>query len=92
VLVNGTSVGMGKPDDTPWAAERHRPGSVVFDTVYTPMVTRLLREAKAAGATPILGVEMFVAQAVEQYRRFTGREPPIDTMRQVVIARLLAKK
>ena len=44
---------------------------VVFDAVYTPMVTRLLREAQAVGATPVSGVEMFVRQAAKQFELFT---------------------
>jgi 3-dehydroquinate dehydratase/shikimate dehydrogenase len=74
VLVNGTSQGMGKPDETPWPTAWHRPGTVVFDTVYTPQDTRLLRDAVAAGAIPVYGRAMFVAQAAAQFHRFTGRE------------------
>ena len=46
---------------------------MVFDAVYTPPSTRLLREAKAAGATPVSGVEMFVRQGADQFFNFTGR-------------------
>lgn len=88
VLVNGTAVGMGKPDESPWPAERHRAGSVVFDTVYTPLTTRLLRDAQAAGARTVQGLDMFILQAAEQYRRFTGREPDAAIMRAAALARL----
>jgi 3-dehydroquinate dehydratase / shikimate dehydrogenase len=74
VLINGTSVGMGKPEDTPWPREAHRAASVVFDTVYTPLQTRLLREAAAAGATTICGLDMFIDQAVGQFTRWTAIE------------------
>ena len=47
--------------------------AVVFDAVYTPPSTRLLKEAKAAGATPVSGVEMFVRQGADQFFNFTGR-------------------
>ena len=80
ILVNGTSQGMGKPEETPWPAERHRPGTVVFDTVYTPRETRLLRDARAAGATPVYGGDMFLHQAEAQFRRFTGQEAPVGVM------------
>lgn len=88
VLVNGTAVGMGKPEASPWPAERHRAGSVVFDTVYTPLTTRLLHDAQAAGARTVQGLDMFILQAAEQYRRFTGREPDTALMRAVALAQL----
>lgn len=46
--------------------------SLVFDAVYTPKITRLLREAQESGAKIVTGVEMFIGQAYEQYERFTG--------------------
>lgn len=45
---------------------------LVFDAVYTPKITRLLREADECGAKIVTGVEMFIGQAYEQYERFTG--------------------
>lgn len=45
---------------------------MVFDAVYTPKITRLLREAEESGATTVSGLEMFIGQAYEQYERFTG--------------------
>lgn len=47
--------------------------SVVFDAVYTPPETQLLKEAKAAGVTPVSGVEMFVRQGADQFFNFTGK-------------------
>lgn len=44
----------------------------MFDAVYTPKITRLLREADECGAKIVTGVEMFIGQAYEQYERFTG--------------------
>lgn len=44
----------------------------MFDAVYTPVMTRLLKEAEESGAKIVTGVEMFVGQAYEQYERFTG--------------------
>lgn len=46
--------------------------SLVFDAVYTPKITRLLREAQESGVNIVTGVEMFIGQAYEQYERFTG--------------------
>ena len=46
--------------------------ALVFDAVYTPKITRLLREAGECGAIIVTGVEMFIGQAYEQYERSTG--------------------
>jgi shikimate 5-dehydrogenase len=63
-------------------------GSVVYDLVYNPETTRLLRDAAAAGCTTIGGLDMLVAQAREQFRWWTGIEPPTDVMRAAALERL----
>jgi len=88
VLINGTSAGMGKPDETPWPAEHHREGSVVFDTVYHPLETKLLRDAQRAGARTVSGLEMLVRQALGQYQRWTGREAPQHMMYRACLDRI----
>ena len=80
VLVNATSVGMAPDiDRTPvpasWIAS-----PVVYDIIYNPAETRLLREARARGAEVIGGLEMFVAQAAAQFELFTGRAAPLEVM------------
>ena len=45
---------------------------LIFDTIYNPAETRLLREAKAAGCATVSGVEMFVRQAAAQFELWTG--------------------
>lgn len=47
----------------------------MFDAVYNPAETRLQREAKTAGATPVSGVEMFIREAEEQFTLFTSGIP-----------------
>jgi len=91
VLINGTSVGMEAPADSPWPTDAHHPDRVVFDTVYTPLETRLLRDAQAVGARTVGGLDMFIGQAAEQYRRFVGRDAPIEAMHRVALERLLEK-
>jgi len=88
VLINGTSVGMGKPDESPWPATAHRPGTLVFDTVYTPLETRFLKDAQRAGAATICGLQMFIAQAAAQYDRWFGRAAPVELMQRVALERL----
>lgn len=64
---------------------------LVFDAVYVPMETRLLREAKEAGCKTVGGVEMFVGQAAQQFELFTGQEAPVELMRKVVVENLGAQ-
>ncbi len=69
VIANCTPIGMTpnteeSPIDTNLVNERH----IVFDTVYTPKETKLIRDSKKAGAKVILGIDMFVFQALEQDR------------------------
>lgn len=92
VLVNGTSAGMGKPHESPWPSDRHRDGTVVFDTVYHPLETRLLRDAQIAGARTVGGLEMLIRQALGQYQRWTGREAPEHLMMRACLDRLGATR
>ena len=56
-----------------------------YNAVYTPLETRLLREAKAAGCTPASGLDMFVGQAALQFELFTGKPAATDLMRSAVL-------
>jgi shikimate dehydrogenase len=78
VLVNTTSVGL-RGDVSPVPAAALRAG-VVFDAVYDPPETRLLRDASACGARTVGGKWMLVEQAVEQIRLWTGKEAPAAVM------------
>ena len=60
------------------------PGVVAFDMVYEPEETRFLREAREEGAMTIGGLEMLLAQAVGQFEAWTGKDAPIDVMRQAL--------
>lgn len=80
-VVNGTSIGMHPNiDETPVHGSFLRPGLLVFDTVYTPETTLLLREAEERGCHVLGGVDMFVRQAGLQFQLFTGQEPPLEWM------------
>ena len=61
---------------------------VVFDAVYNPRRTRLLRDAQAAGCRTVEGLEMFLGQAYVQFELWTGRPAPRDVMRRVLEERL----
>ncbi|MHB1426236.1 MAG: type I 3-dehydroquinate dehydratase [Gemmataceae bacterium] len=85
VVINCTSVGMHPDvDETPIHPSYLKPGLVVFDCVYTPETTLLVKEARARGCHVITGVELFVRQAAQQFKLFTQREPPIEIMRKAV--------
>lgn len=79
VLVNTTSVGL-RSDRSPVPREALRAGSVVLDAVYDPAETRLLREAREAGASPVGGKWMLVEQASEQIRLWTGVAPASEVL------------
>jgi 3-dehydroquinate dehydratase/shikimate dehydrogenase len=86
VIINATPVGSGgMSGETLVPASLHRPGSIVFDMVYEPMETRLLREAQAAGCTVIGGLEMLLAQAAGQLEAWTGRPAPHEAMKAAAL-------
>lgn len=75
VIINTTSVGM-KPytDASPLEDVKFRKNQIVVDLIYTPAETVLLRGAREAGATVAGGLEMFLQQAAESFRLWTGKE------------------
>jgi shikimate dehydrogenase len=86
ILVNATSVGMSPNiDETLVPFNLLKPGMVVFDTVYNPIKTRLLREAEQAGAETISGIDMLVWQGASAFEKWTGLKAPIELMREEVI-------
>jgi shikimate dehydrogenase len=89
IIVHCTPVGMHpKVNASLVPPELFHRAQVVFDIVYTPLETKLLRDAKSRGLKVISGVEMFINQAVLQFERFTGEKAPIEVMRRVVMERL----
>jgi len=85
IIINTTSVGMHPDTDrTLVTADMMHTGQVIFDIVYSPLKTRLLMEAKKAGAVTIDGIRMLVLQGAESFRIWTGIEPPVDVMEQAV--------
>ena len=79
LIVNATPIGMPpNVNISPVPKSLIRPGSVVFDVIYTPLETSLIRDARARGARTISGLTMFIAQALEQERLWLGKEVSSD--------------
>jgi shikimate dehydrogenase len=89
LLLNCSPVGM-HPDvaASPVPAEMLRKDMVVYDAVYNPAETKLLRDARAAGCRTVAGIDHFVRQAIEQFELWTGQSAPVKTMRRVVVEAL----
>jgi 3-dehydroquinate dehydratase/shikimate dehydrogenase len=85
VVINCTSVGMHPDAERSPLKRIPKAAQIVFDTVYNPVETRLLRDARSAGCRTVSGLEMFVDQAVGQFEAWTKARAPRDVMRQVVI-------
>ena len=56
----------------------------MFDAVYTPLWTTLLKDAKAAGCLVVDGLQMFVGQAADQFKLFTGVDAPVALMEKTL--------
>jgi 3-dehydroquinate dehydratase/shikimate dehydrogenase len=83
VIINATPVGMGNTRDTPLHEDEIK-AKFVFDMIYDPVETRLIKLAKARGVEIIPGIEMFVHQAARQFEIWTGKPAPWDEMLRVV--------
>jgi 3-dehydroquinate dehydratase/shikimate dehydrogenase len=85
VLINCTPVGMHpNVDESPIQKTFLKPNMLVFDTVYNPESTLLVKDARSRNCETITGVEMFVRQAQLQFFLFTRQEAPADLMREVL--------
>ena len=86
ILVDTTPIGMHPNiDDAPIAlvSDMHE-DLVVFDAVYNPNETVLLKEAIKAGAKPVYGIKMLLYQGAESFRIWTGRDAPVDAMEKAL--------
>ena len=85
ILINSTPVGMHpNVNETPYEKHHLRPSMVVFDVVYNPENTLLIKDARSRNCTVVTGMEMFVRQACLQFKFFTGHEGPADLMHDVI--------
>lgn len=84
VIINATPVGMGNSRETP-LQDKEINARYLFDMIYDPPETRLMKLAKERGAQIIPGIEMFVHQAARQFEIWTGKPAPWDEMLRVVL-------
>jgi 3-dehydroquinate dehydratase/shikimate dehydrogenase len=85
MLVNCTPVGMHpNVNETPFETDALNRAMIVFDTVYNPEQTLLIKDARKKECAVVTGVDMFVRQAAHQFKLFNGEEAPMDLMREVV--------
>jgi len=85
ILVNATPVGMApRTRESPFPSSMLG-GRTVFDAVYNPPMTRLLREAAGAGAKIVRGTEMYVNQAAMQFALYSGIRPSVPLMKKLLM-------
>lgn len=89
VLVNATSVGMHPAENQSIVPSQWLQSDLtVMDIVYNPVETKLARDAKAAGARVISGVEMLIYQGAASFEIWTGHSAPIEVMRRATLNKL----
>jgi len=89
ILINASPVGMTpQTEDIPFPPEELGRFAVVMDIVYSPLETRLLREARGRGAATIDGLQMLIYQGARQFELFTGQPAPVEVMRRAAYAAL----
>ncbi len=93
VLVNATSVGMN-PNTNESLVEPSllRSDLTVMDIVYNPLETKLARDAKAAGARVISGLDMLVYQGAASFEKWTGLKAPVKAMKKALLNQLGGKR
>jgi shikimate dehydrogenase len=85
VVLNATSLGMApREDETVLPKQYITEKQIVFDAIYAPFETRLLREAREQGAKIIHGVEMLLHQGTAQFELYTGQKAAVEVMRSVL--------
>ena len=89
ILINTTPIGMvPKTEESPVNKNMLRKDLFVYDIVYNPIKTKLLRDAETIGAETLSGVKMLVYQGAEAFHIWTGDKPPTKIMLNAVLAKL----
>ncbi len=89
LVVNATPLGMkGFPEKLPVPVEVLKSKPIVFDMIYNPPETPLIKKAASYGCRTVSGVDMLVHQGAKAFEIFTGRKAPVDVMKKAVISEL----
>ena len=88
ILINATPLGLKKEDLLPIKPELFSSKLFVYDIVYNPPETPLLKEARKKGAKTLGGIGMLLYQGALSFSIWTGQEPPIDVMKKAVEKRI----
>ncbi len=85
IIINATPIGMGEQkNETPVPADYLKADHIVFDAVYSPKQTRLIKEATEKGAKVVYGLEMLLYQGIAQFELYTKFKAPEDVMKFVL--------
>ena len=86
IIFNATTIGLqADSNESPLPKDYLTSNQIVFDAVYSPYETQLLKDAKTRDATVVHGLEMLLYQGVEQFKLYTGYNAPVDIMRSVLM-------
>ena len=86
LIVNTTSLGLKETDPSPLPPDTFSPDHLVYDTIYNPPKTRLLRDAEAAGAKIENGLSLLLHQGALSYELWFGNTPDLASMREAISA------
>jgi shikimate dehydrogenase len=85
ILINATSIGMSPKINKSPVEKSNLRNMIVFDSVYNPLVTKLLNDAERNNCQTISGLKMFIYQAAEQFRLWTNTEPDTKFMEKIIL-------
>lgn len=90
LVINATPLGMKGEHErkSPYDPSWFKSGTIAYDLVYNPLQTRFLSQAQSSGAVVVDGLAMFLGQAAEQFRLWTGREMDLDLGREICLQAL----
>jgi shikimate dehydrogenase len=80
LIINCTSLGMNESNDMPFKINFNKK-QIVYDLIYNPAKTALLKQAEAQGATAINGLGMLIHQGALSFSLWTKREAPLEVMK-----------
>jgi shikimate dehydrogenase len=84
IVMNATSVGFKNPNESLISKESLSSKQIVFDTIFQPLESKLIKEAKEIGCKVVPGWKMLLYQAIWQFEKYTGNKAPVKVMEKVL--------